>query len=99
MNFRFEDRKLQSLYETEEGAKRYPPEVVEAFFRRMASIKAAKDERDLRALKGARLEKLKGEQDRHSMRLNKKWRLLIGFERDAGGALVVVIKISDHYDE
>lgn len=99
MNFRFEDRELQALYETEEGARKYPPEVVEAFFRRMASIKAAKDERDLRALKGARLEKLKGEKDRHSMRLNKKWRLILRFERDAGGGIVVVLEISDHYDD
>ena len=99
MNFRFEDRKLEALYRAEEGAKKYPSDVVEAFFRRMASIRAAKDERDLRALKGARLEKLKGERDRYSMRLNVKWRLIIGFERDAGGAIVVVIEISDHYGD
>lgn len=99
MNFRFEDRKLEALYETEEGAKNYPSEVIDAFFKRMASIKAAKDERDLRALKGARLEKLKGEKDRYSMRLNVKWRLILRFERDAGGGVVVVLEISDHYDD
>ena len=99
MNFRFGNQKLLALYETEEGAKKYPPEVAEAFFKRMASIKAAKDERDLRALKGARLEKLKGERDRYSMRLNVKWRLLLRFERDAGGGVVVVLDINDHYDD
>ena len=99
MIFRFEDRKLAALYEREEGGKKYPAEVVEAFFRRMASIKEAKDERDLRALKGARLEKLKGEEDRYSMRLNVKWRLILRFERDAGGGVVVVLEISDHYGD
>ena len=99
MIFRFEDRRLDALYETEEDAKKYPAEVVEAFFRRMASIKEAKDERDLRALKGARLEKLKGEEDRYSMRLNVKWRLILRFERDAGGGVVVVLEISDHYGD
>jgi proteic killer suppression protein len=99
MKFRFDDRKLQALYQREEGAKKYPSEVVDAFFKRMASIEAAKNETDLRALKSARLEKLKRLKDRYSMRLNKQWRLILRFERDEDGNVVVVLEISDHYGD
>ena len=61
MRFKFKSSKLERLYETEEGARRYPPEVVNAFFEAMSVIRAAIDERDLYALKGFRFEKLGGQ--------------------------------------
>lgn len=99
MEFDFEDKKLQELYEEEKGAKKFPSKVVDNFFRRIATIKAAKDVQDLRALKGARFEKLKGQKNRYSMRLNKKWRLILRLERNKGGGIVVILEISDHYDD
>ena len=61
MRFRFGNKKIEALYYEEKGARRYPPEVVDGFFEVVAIIRAAKDERDLHALKSLRYEKLKGE--------------------------------------
>ena len=61
MRFIFTSKKLQALYTDESGATRYPPEVVTAFFDKMAVIRAASDESDLRTLKSLHFEKLKGE--------------------------------------
>lgn len=58
MRFIFRSKKLQRLYTDEAGAERYPPEVVDAFFDKMAIIAAANHENDLRALKGLHFEKL-----------------------------------------
>lgn len=99
MEIRFADNNLEALYTEEKGAERYPSEVVDAFFRRIELICNAKDERDLRALKSAHMEKLSGE-SRYSMRLNKQWRLEFQFDPPRGdNKAVVVIRISKHYGD
>jgi plasmid maintenance system killer protein len=49
LRFVLRSKKLQRLYTDEAGAERYPPEVVDAFFDKMAIIAAANHENDLRA--------------------------------------------------
>lgn len=98
MRFRFRTKRLQLLYTSNANSQKLPAEVVESFFEVMTTIHAAKDERDLRALKGLRLEKLKGRrQDQYSMRLNKQWRLIVEFEKAADGTIVVVLEIADYH--
>lgn len=64
----------------------------------MAAIAAAVDERDLRALKGFRYEKLKGERKgEHSIRLNDQFRLIVQQETDEGGKYLLVIDIDDYH--
>ena len=100
MDLRFAKKELEALYTTEKGAKRYPPEVVDAFFRRMAFVRGAKDERDLRASRGARLEKMTGKPGRYSLRLTKRWRVEFAFEPPQGSdKTVVVLEISKHYGD
>lgn len=102
MRFGFRSTRLQQLYQSEADARRYPPEVVEAFFEAMTVIRAATDERDLYALKGFHFEKLKGERGREgdrSLRLNKQWRLIIRVEHDAQGKLILILDIEKHYNE
>lgn len=100
LRVRFESKRLAALYTEEAGARRYPSEVVDAFFEVMAAIASAVDERDLYALKGVRFEKLKGaRKHERSMRLNKAWRLIVRLERDDKGKLLVVIDLENHYGD
>ena len=53
LRFIFANKKLELLYTSGTGAAKYPPEVVDAFFDKMAVIRAARDENDLRASKAS----------------------------------------------
>jgi toxin HigB-1 len=100
LRFLFASKKLQALYTDETGASRYPPEVVDAFFDKMAVIKAASDEGDLRALKSLHFEKLKGERGNRgerSIRLNKQFRLILTISSDDRGKLLLILDIEDYH--
>ena len=75
MRFRFDNSKLQHLYEVGgQGSSSYPIEIVGQFMKVMQLIRTATDERDLRAFKSRRFEKLhRGD---FSMRLNDQFRLV-----------------------
>lgn len=96
MRFRFASSKLRILYET--GAGRLAPEAVRGFFRVMAHIAEAVDERDLYALKGLRYEKLKGDRaGERSLRLNGQWRLIVRPVSEADGRVMLLIEIVDYH--
>ena len=98
VRFRFETKKLEDLFTSEAGAKKYPAAVVEAFFEVMATIDSALDERDLYALKSLRFEALKGDRaGERSLRLNKQYRLIVRLEKDPDGSIIVVIGIEDYH--
>ncbi len=100
MRFRFKQKKLRELYSKGKGHDKYPEAVFKAFLRRMAVIKGAKDERDLRALKGARFEKLATKAGGYSMRLGQQFRLELSFEiTESGEKTVCIEKISKHYGD
>ena len=98
MRFRFSDKKLEALYESGEGKEKYHDEITDLFLRRVRAIEAANDERDLRAMKSLHFEKLRGQKNRYSIRLNKQWRLLLTFVSDKEGKIVVIIEINKHYE-
>jgi proteic killer suppression protein len=98
VRFRFAQPRLDELYTTGRGGKRYSRQVVDAFVRAIATIDAATDERDLYAQKGLHFEKLKGDRKgQRSIRLNQQWRLILTVERDAEGSLVWIIEIVDYH--
>ena len=100
MEIRFATRGLRDLYTSGKGMNRYPSEVLDAFFDLVVLIANAPDERDLRRLRGARLERLTGKPGCYSMRLNRQWRLELRF--DSPGAqdkVVVILSISKHYGD
>lgn len=99
MYFRFEKRTLEDLYTIDKGKEKYPEEVVKAFRRAVRRIEAAQNESDLRSCKGQRLEKMKGEKDLHSIRLNRAWRLMLRFEHDEEGKIVVILEMNNHYGD
>jgi len=51
LRFIFASKKLELLYTAGTGAAKYPPEVVDAFFDKMAVIRAARDENAVSANK------------------------------------------------
>jgi len=99
LRYRFADKGLERLYLQGAGSGGYPEGVADAFVKRVRTIEAANDERDLRALKSLHFEKLKGEKNRFSVHLNKAWRLILAFERDKDGKIVVIIEINKHYGD
>src|SRR5687768_12904903 len=69
-------------------------DIVKAFRKRIQSIRAAVDERDLAAVRGNNFEKLKGNRShQYSMRLNKQWRLILELKSARPKNVVIVISI------
>lgn len=99
MRYRFEDSRLEKLYLNGTGIERYPQGITDVFIRRVRTIEGARDERDLRALKSLHFEKLRGESNKYSIRLNKGWRLILTFEKDEDGKILVLIEINNHYGD
>jgi toxin HigB-1 len=98
MDVDFEDDSLRKLECEASYDGGFGREVVKAFRKRMQAIRAAPDERDFYALKSLHFEKLAGNREgQHSMRLNKRWRLILRFERRANGKVVVIISIEDYH--
>ncbi len=100
MRFIFANKKLEQLYTAGAGAGKYPPEVLDAFFDKMAIIRAARNENDLRAIKSLHFEKLQGERGlrgERSIRLNRQFRLILRLETDEQGKLVCIISIEDYH--
>lgn len=74
--------------------------MIDAFFDKMAVIRAARDENDLRAIKSLHFEKLQGERGlrgERSIRLNRQFRLILRLETDEQGKLVCIISIGDYH--
>ena len=100
MRFTFAERSLERLYTLGEGKAKLPEEVVNAFLRRVRHIEAAKDERDLRIPQSVHYERLQREYSgKVSLRLNRRWRLILSVERDAQGKCVVIHEITNHYED
>lgn len=98
MRFEFSSSKLRKLYEEEAGAKKYPQEVVEAFFDVVGVIDQAQSEQDLRNLKHLHFEKLKGKRKgQRSLVLHGGFRLVVVLDRDEQGTYLVVEGIENYH--
>ncbi len=72
--------------------------VVRAYRKVVNLIRAATDERDIRAMKSLRMERLKGDRSHQvSLRLNDQWRLIIEIEPSKPKNRVVIIGIEDYH--
>jgi proteic killer suppression protein len=78
--------------------KRWSADVVRAFRKKIQLLDAARDERDIRAYKALRLEKLAGDRaGTSSIRINDQYRLILHFETDDDGRIVVVLELVDYH--
>lgn len=97
MEFEFRNDDLERLY-YEGGSGGFPAGVAKAFSRVMANIDSAPDERVFRGLGGLRYEKLHGKRShQRSMRLNKRYRLIVEVEDGQQGKKIVVVGIEDYH--
>ena len=101
MKFKFKQAYLTDLYtqgEASKYAKRFGPEVVRGFLKVMARIRAATDERDLRAQVALNYEPLLGpRQGQNSLRINKKWRLIVERQQAPDGTCLLIVDIEDYH--
>lgn len=97
MRFAFKDSELEKIYNTGFSQK-YSPNLVHSFFKIIARVAAAVDERDLYECKSLHLEKLRGDRKgQYSMRLNDQWRLTAVIEIDNCGKYMMIIEIVDYH--
>jgi len=98
MDVEFRDSDLDRL-ETDLGfTANLEQALVKAYRKRIAYLRASKDERDLYELKGMRYEKLKGKRDhQRSLRLNDQWRLILEIEQGESSNTIVVVAIEDYH--
>ena len=98
MEVTFEDKTLARM-DAEAGFNGgYEPVIARGFRKLIVLIRAARDERDFYALNSLHYEKLKRElAGKHSMRINKQWRLILRVEQAQSGKLVVVVSIMDYH--
>ena len=97
---RFKSRKLQLLFEKDEGAAKYPAGVADAFTGIVQYIQASANEQDLYAVKSLRFEKLKGprgKQGERSLRLNDQFRLIVKIEETDEGRYIQILRIEDYH--
>jgi proteic killer suppression protein len=98
MNVRFANADLDRLETDPKFTGGYSQAVVKSYRKKLQAIRAAADERDIRALRSWHLEQLKGDRKgQSSIRLNDQFRLVIVFETDQSGRTVVVIEIVDYH--
>lgn len=72
--------------------------IVKAYRKRLQAIRAAIDERAFYAMKSLHYEKLSGDRShQHSMRLNRKWRLILELAKRSDAAVVFIIGIEDYH--
>ena len=99
MQIRFEDKDLERLYsEPSFHHPRLGPAVTKQFRKSMQLVVGANDERDLRNLRGLRLEKLDGNrQGQHSIRLGEQFRLILRLETSDDGRVVTIVELTDYH--
>ena len=98
MKFRFASRGLQALYTSGVGARRYPASVVDGFFAVMKIVDAAGGVGDLYAFKSLHFEKLSGDgSGQRSLRLDRRWRLIVTVDVELAQPEVVVQEIVDYH--
>jgi toxin HigB-1 len=94
----YHDEVLRRLAEDPDCApKGWGRDVIKSYRKKIQLIIAAKDERDLYAMRGLRLEQLKGDRDgQSSIRLNDQFRLILIFVTD-GDRVAVILEIIDYH--
>ncbi len=90
----FADKETEKLFRGRKS-KAVPPQVRERAESKLKVLNAATNAEDLRAPRGNRLEKLRGEEGgRWSIRINQQYRVVFTFE----GGDAYDVEVSKHYE-
>ena len=93
----FRDRWLRDFYLSDRGSKRIPAEIEGRLFRKLQLVDDATCDLDLRSPSSNHFEKLKGKlASRHSIRVNKQWRLVFEWLGERGEALDIYLDNHDY---
>ena len=93
----FRDRWLRDFYLHDKTCKKIPAEVEDRLFRKLQLIDDATSELDLRSPPSNHFEKLRGNlAGKHSIRVNKQWRLVFTWLRDRGVAKGIYLDNHDY---
>jgi proteic killer suppression protein len=83
----FRDDWLHAFFVNDVGSKKIPADLEDRLFRKIQMIDDATTDRDLRSPPSNHFEKLRGHLDGfHSVRVNKRWRLVFRWDSDRGEA-------------
>jgi len=94
----FENQSLAALEAVAGESHGWNADVIRKFQQRLQFIRAAPDERDFYAMRSLHYEKLKGNRKhQRSMRLTKKWRLILELRRDGDRKVVHIVGIEDYH--
>ncbi len=103
MDFEFRNKELVKLYTTGRSRKyKLQPEVIKRFVMRIRQIEGANGIYDLWQTVAIKFKRLKGFQNRYSLRIDKKWRLEIEVEwedEQQTTGKVYIIEVSLHYGD
>ena len=98
MDVEYDDPVLEQLATQADCApKGWSRDVIRSYRKKVQIIRNATDERDLRNMRGLRLEKLKGDREgQFSIRLNDQFRLVLTF-KSAADRTAVILEIVDYH--
>lgn len=98
MEVEFDDPDLDRLETDPKFTAGLAPAVIKGYRKALGFIRAAKDERDLGAMRSLNFEKLKGKRaGQHSVRLNDQWRLILEIRGEHPHKRIVLIEIIDYH--
>jgi proteic killer suppression protein len=93
----FRDRWLRDFYLSNSGSKKIPSEIEDRLFRKLQLIDDATCDLDLRSPPSNHFEKLKGRlPGKHSIRVNKQWRLVFEWSGERGDAREIYLDNHDY---
>ena len=93
----FRDRWLQDFYLENKAGKKIPVEIEGRLFRKLQLIDDATCDLDLRSPPSNHFEKLKGKlAGKHSIRINKQWRLVFTWTGEIGEARGIYLDNHDY---
>lgn len=91
----FRDKWLEHFYRDDRRSKRIPADIEARLFRKLQMIDDATNDLDLRSPPSNHFERLRGTlQDRHSIRVTERWRLIFRWNGERGEASDVYL--DDH---
>ena len=98
MEFEFRDADLEEAYYNPRASLGHGSPVDKGFRKVIGKIRAANDERDLRALKGLHYHKLEGNRShQRALNITDKWRLVVERVVEGGVTRLLVISVEDYH--
>jgi proteic killer suppression protein len=93
----FRDRWLRDFYLDDKSSKKIPAEIVDRLFRKLQLVDDATSDLDLRSPPSNHFEKLRGNlSGKHSIRINKQWRLVFTWSGERGEAQEIYLDNHDY---